>query len=557
MIFRHIHKRVNSNGSTETLINEFSDAEITIGRGGQSQIILASHRIALAHATLSFREGSLVVTDLGSATGVRLNRNRVARAIVKSGDTISLGDVSIEVQIDGDVVELVSSIVATPQGSEAERAAHGVSRLRIEEYLPFMRRLVVGVGVVMVSATLLYPFMFNNFSSWSSGPISSSHKLIEGDCQKCHAEPFQPVRDRECLTCHQMTKHAKDFDGFAAKHPGLEMRCAQCHMEHNGDHGLILKDADFCVTCHASMTKLKSDAGIVNVQSFAQHPDFRISVKDSSGVASRVDIGDTARAVDQSQIKLNHEVHLKPNLRGKDGPVTLQCNSCHQLNDSFKAFKPINFDTHCRDCHSLGFDERLPYAQVPHGDAEAVYPALFTEYTKLFLLHEDESIPNRSKDLTRMMPAGTGVANPTPRPVDASLVASSARDAEHELFTRTGCFLCHSYAEKPEQDRTDTNSHFTVSKPNIPDIWFPAARFSHGAHEEFSCESCHEKTRQSTKTTDVLLPHKKLCQECHSQEKREGYVTSGCAECHSYHDALGIPREKKQSIDDYLRSLTR
>ena len=156
-----------------------------------------------------------------------------------------------------------------------------------------------------------------------------------------------------------------------------------------------------------------------------------------------------------------------------------------------------------------------------------------------------------------MMPAGTGVANPTPRPVDASLVASSARDAEHELFTRTGCFLCHSYAEKPEQDRTDTNSHFTVSKPNIPDIWLPAARFSHGAHEEFSCESCHEKTRQSTKTTDVLLPHKKLCQECHSQEKREGYVTSGCAECHSYHDALGIPREKKQSIDDYLRFLTR
>jgi len=556
MVFRHIHKKVDPQGSSETLIHEFSESEITIGRGGQSQIIFASHRLSPAHAKLSWREGKLVVTDLGSATGVRLNQHRVSSALVVSGDTLVVGDITIDVTIDGDVVELVSAALPIPQGSEAERAARGVSRLGVEEYLPSMRVLVTAVGLVTLCVTLLYPVLFN-LSSWSSGPISRSHSLIEGDCKKCHAEPFQPIQDRECLTCHELTKHATGFDAFTAKHPGLEMRCAQCHMEHNGQQGLILRDADFCVSCHASMTQLKSDANIVNVPSFARHPEFRISVKDSTGAVSRVSISDTANAIDQSQIKLNHEAHLKAHLRGKDGPVTLECNSCHQLNESLKAFKPINFDTHCRDCHNLGFDERLPYAQAPHGDAEAVYSALFTEYTKLFLLHEDESIPNRSNDLHRMMPRGTGVLSSTPVPFDASLVASSARDAERELFTRTGCFLCHSYAEKPEAEKTDTNSHFTISKPNIPDIWLPAARFSHGAHEEFSCESCHDKTRQSTKTTDLLLPQKKLCQECHSQEKQEGYVTSGCAECHSYHDDLGIPGEKKQSIDDYLRSLTR
>lgn len=557
MIVRHIQQKIGTNGATESLVAEFSSPEIIVGRGGDAQIIFSSQRVSLVHAKLSLVEGTLVIEDQGSLAGVRVNGRRVARANLSSGDVIELGDVEIRVNYQGERVELTSRIAPEAEESSSETLATRVDQFRIDRYLPAMSRICIAVVILGVATFLAYPFGSRDFRSWNSGPVSNAHKLIEADCQKCHAEPFARVQDRECLSCHELTKHAEKFDQFSAKHPGLEMRCATCHAEHNGDRGLINKESDFCVSCHSSMTKLEPKSSVLDVASLAAHPQFRVSVRGQDGAQTRVSVDDTARAIDQSEIKLNHKVHLQPGLRGKDGPVTLECSSCHQVNKDFKTLKPISFDAHCRDCHSLGFDERLPFAEVPHGDSEAVYPALFTEYTKMLLLGDDESLPNTSKDLPRIMPSGSALSNTTPKVGDVSGVVSSAREAEKQLFTRTGCFLCHSFSEKSEQERTDTNSHYIVKKPGIPDVWFSRARFSHGAHEEFSCESCHSKTRESTKTADLLLPGKNLCVKCHAQGDAQGYVRSGCAECHSYHDALGIPREKKQSIDDYLRGLTR
>lgn len=557
MIIRHIQQKFGSTGATESLVTEFSAPEVSIGRGGDAQIIFHSQRVSLTHAKISFVDGTLCIADQGSLAGVRVNGRRVARANLASGDLVELGDVEIRVELDGDIIQLTSTIVPTPEGSDTELIAKKVERFRIERHLPAMWRICLGVGIVGVIGFLVYPFGSQDFRSWNSGPVSNSHKLIEADCQKCHAEPFARVQDRECLTCHQMTKHAERFDQFTAKHPGLEMRCATCHAEHKSELGLINKESDFCVTCHSSMQQLDPETDLLNVAALSSHPQFRISVRDANGAEKRVPIDDKLQALDQTPIKLNHKVHLEPGLRGKDGPVTLACSSCHEIDTHFKALKPISFDRHCRDCHSLGFDERLPYAEVPHGDSELVYPALLTEYTKMLLLGDDESLPNRAKDLPRLMPSGAALPNPTQKTGDVSAVVQSAREAEKQLFTRTGCFLCHSFSEKPEQERTDTNSYYAVKKPAIPNAWYSKARFSHGAHEEFLCESCHPKTRESTKTQELLIPGKELCMRCHAEGDKQGYVRSGCAECHSYHDALGIPHEKKQSIDDYLRGLTR
>jgi nitrate reductase cytochrome c-type subunit len=326
-------------------------------------------------------------------------------------------------------------------------------------------------------------------------------------------------------------------------------------MEHNGDHGLISKEADFCVGCHASMKALKPDATILNVPHFKDHPQFRVSVVSEQGQALRVAIDDSSKAVDRSAIKLNHEVHLQPGLRGAAGPVNLSCASCHQPDKDFKGLQPISFEKHCRECHSLGFDDRLPDSQVPHGDAEAVYPALFTEYVKLVAQGGGRAEASKQAESARLFPSDEGEAKQAPLQVAG--VEQSARDAERQLFTRTGCFLCHEFQEKGQGEKTSTNSHYRVVKPGIPPVWLTGARFSHGAHEEFSCESCHEKTRKSSKTSDILLPGIQLCQQCHSQEAKLGYVESGCVTCHSYHDAIGFPGEKKQTIADYLNSLTR
>lgn len=557
MAFRCIREKITPNGSTERLVTEFAQAEVVFGRGGESHVLLASSRVGTAHAKFVWESGALFVRDLGSATGTRVNGKRVSRCQLNDGDVLELGDTEVKVRIESGVAELTYLERDSQEAHNGERTARQVAALMVESHLPRMSILSLVAVVLVFAAYFAYPMGSENKHSWSPGVISHSHQLIEGDCRKCHAVPFQQVQDKECGSCHMMSEHAEGMASFLKSNPHKDMRCAQCHMEHNGPHGTIISDERQCVSCHAGMSQLEKSPTIENVSSFDTHPQFKVPVWDEGGAVTRVSLDDTKRAVDSSQIKLNHKVHLEEGLRGKDGPVTLGCNDCHKLSSDSRTIEPIKFEKHCQDCHSLGFDERLPNAQVPHGDSEAVYPALFAAYTKVILLKDNEAWPNPARDMERLMP-GQDVPAPMELAGDSvDDVVKSARDAERELFTKTACFLCHSYQEKPAIQQTTVNTHYEVINPHIPSVWFSKARFSHGSHEEFTCESCHPKTRESSKTADLLLPGTKLCQECHSSVRKEGFVSSPCLECHSYHDALGFPAEKKQDIAAYLKELTR
>lgn len=557
MAFRCIREKITPNGSTERMVAEFAQAEVVFGRGGESHVLLASARAATAHAKFFWESGALFIKDLGSATGTRVNGKRVSRCQLNDGDVVELADTGIKVALSSGIAEL-TYVERDSQGpDDAERAAKKIEALKVESHLPRMAILSAVFSALVFLAYFAYPMGTTSKHTWSAGVISHSHQLIEGDCLKCHAVPFKQVQDKECGSCHIMSEHAEGMASFLKGNPHMDMRCAECHMEHNGPHGIIISDERQCVSCHAGMSGLEKSPTIENVASFDTHPQFKIPVRDEEGIVARVSLDDTKRAIDSSQIKLNHKLHLQKDLRGKDGPVTLGCNDCHKLAADSRTIEPIKFEKHCQDCHSLGFDERLPNAEVPHGDSEAVYPSLFAAYTKVILLKDNEAWPNPAKDMERLMP---GEDMPEPMSVEGDSVddvVKSARNAERELFTKTGCFLCHSYREKPAAQQTTINTHYEVLNPHIPSLWFSKARFSHGSHEEFSCESCHAKTRDSSKTTDLLLPGKKLCQECHSSAKKEGFVSSPCLECHSYHDALGFPAEKKQDIAAYLKELTR
>lgn len=554
-MFRYIYKTVHASGAAERLVQEFPLSEIIMGKGGESTIILPGQRVSPTHAKFVWDGRVLTVFDLGSLAGVRVNDRRVSSAVLQSGDTVILADVRLEVLIEDSCVELVAALIADPVRSEKSLFVQGLEQLRVESYLPPMRHIVIALAALSCVAFAVYPLVAKDFSPWNSGPISNAHSLIAQDCQKCHAEPFVRVQDRECLYCHEMSEHAKGYESFVHQHPRLEMRCADCHMEHNGDHGLIAKEADFCVGCHASMQTLKGDRGILNVPHFKDHPQFRVNVTNEQGEVTRVAIDEPSKASDRSAIKLNHEVHLRPGLRGASGPVSLSCASCHQPDKDYKGLQPISFEKHCTECHSLGFDDRLPNSQVPHGDEEAVYSALLTEYTKLGALGAVQRDAVSAGDVSRLFPSDE--VKPKEQPLHISGIEQSAREAERQLFTRTGCFLCHEFEEKSPGEQTPTNARYRIIKPKIPTVWLTGARFSHGAHEEFSCESCHEKARKSSKTSDILLPGVHLCQQCHVQDAAPGYVESGCVTCHSYHDAIGFPGEKKQTIADYLNSLTR
>ena len=87
----------------------------------------------------------------------------------------------------------------------------------------------------------------------------------------------------------------------------------------------------------------------------------------------RLRLSDTgARQADSAKIKLNHALHLKPNLQGPKGPVRLSCKDCHVPSSDGNLMLPIRYEAQCRDCHPFKFDSRLPGRVVPHATPDVV-----------------------------------------------------------------------------------------------------------------------------------------------------------------------------------------
>jgi hypothetical protein len=102
-------------------------------------------------------------------------------------------------------------------------------------------------------------------------------------------------------------------------------------------------------------------------------------------------------------------------------------------------------------------------------------------------------------------------------------------NAETLLFKTggEGCQKCHKF------DATKAGGPLPeVIPPKIPARWLPHSKFDHAPHRPVACGECH-KAAESTRTTDILLPTMKTCQECHQPR---GGARSGCVECHNYHD---------------------
>ena len=67
--------------------------DVTIGRDGENEIVLAENTVSRYHARLLRQDnGQFALTDLGSANGVYVNGTRIQRAILRSGDQVKVGD---------------------------------------------------------------------------------------------------------------------------------------------------------------------------------------------------------------------------------------------------------------------------------------------------------------------------------------------------------------------------------------------------------------------------------------------------------------------------------
>lgn len=81
---------VDPGGSHRTIVA--SGGPLTIGRAPDNGLVLADDRASRHHARLQSRGGLLVLTDLASTNGTRLNGSVIEEAAVGDGDVVEIGD---------------------------------------------------------------------------------------------------------------------------------------------------------------------------------------------------------------------------------------------------------------------------------------------------------------------------------------------------------------------------------------------------------------------------------------------------------------------------------
>lgn len=464
-----------------------------------------------------------------------------------------------------------------------------------------LRRRLAWVALLAVFATAAWigsEWRSGQHRVFAAGGVSTAHRMIENDCGACHTtwaplerlgnwvDPgsIRSIDNSKCLACHDRALHHRNqVPGHG--HDGLS--CADCHREHRHHERLARVEDRQCKRCHSDL-KTTSGSTSTFVHSLTTfdadgqhpHPEFalkRLLLESAAGSRPGPEhgvwkVGDAGEAResgsgfrDRARLRFNHSAHLKVEkdskgelvvgLRNSDGRTvdfSKNCNSCHEPDESGGYMRPVQFESHCRACHPLLFDNRNePGHQVPHVTADLVRGWLTERYTLGALEQAGSRSPGPGTDVT-----GRDSRRPFPGPAErrtldpamARDVLGRVKEAEavvqqhvHTLFgheAKGGCRYCHEV--------TDAGSIWRVEPPEIPDRWMIHSRFRHGSHRQMRCEECHGDVASSRRTSDVLMPAIATCRGCHSPRptaKRFARAAWGarsdCVECHVYHGRDG------------------
>jgi pSer/pThr/pTyr-binding forkhead associated (FHA) protein len=109
--------------------------EITIGRQAGNTIRLTDRNVSRRHARLFCENGALLIEDLGSYNGVRLNGERIAgRSKLSDGDVVEIGDYDLGIEGKLDTPDNPLAVrVMTPVGSAPAVAAAPEKSVEKEE----------------------------------------------------------------------------------------------------------------------------------------------------------------------------------------------------------------------------------------------------------------------------------------------------------------------------------------------------------------------------------------------------------------------------------------
>lgn len=510
-------KTARQDGTEAATTRLIEGVRISIGRGSDQDIAVNDIRVPLQLAEISQRKDGFWISSK-TADPLWVDGLSLTEAPLTEGRCIELGRFQLQVdskQPDGLQLTL-SARFSTAEATAQQREKY---RLNLSDSKPRLRLWSYALLLVVLSTALIWPLaerMSRNKTPvegsalavaeshgagmdqwWLSGPLSTAHRHFGNDCRQCHSALFSPVGEVQCLRCHeQLATHGNPAQISVSG--SVTAPCTDCHLEHQRDEQVRIRDARLCLDCHQRAIGEAPEA-----QHFARaHPELLQNAPATQGVL------------------FNHALHLDADgLRAAEGIESLSCGSCH-LEDTGGGFQAVNFEAHCERCHSVDASLEGQLKQLPHGAIADLQRNLQGAFARLAL----NAATDRQLDTRRPVGALTAPQR------EAALVWAQ-RESERELadlVLRRSCVVCH--------DVSQPDGELQLAPVALPDQFFRSARFDHQAHATQSCGSCHQDVSHSSEAADQLLPSREQCVACHGGDDQRGGGLANCQTCHDFHN---------------------
>lgn len=528
---------------------------VTVGRLADNALQLPDLSLDPHHAAITMgSDGSITVEALG-AIGFAHDGRQVRSALIAphTGAELRFGSFRVAVSMAEDGAVLLT-VVRLPEADEPIDEATGFSLAgklpgkRVLSWVLGLALLLVFLALPVASPLLRKPAeTVRGDAAWSSGKLSLAHHQLESKCEACHVTPFEPVSDATCLSCHKdISDHAPHARLDNARGPGsigdrLQWQvahlfgkpgpgaCSDCHTEHEGAGRLPPPAQAFCADCHGELKQALSDTRLGNADDFGRlHPQFQPAVPLAMGSKALTRVSLDAKPREASGLTFSHKLHLDSRggaarmgqRLGRGGG--LDCAGCHRPTGDGIRFLPIDMERDCVSCHSLAYDKvGGTFRKLRHGDVNQMIADLSVAQAASRPIGAARQRPGEFAD-------GGSYYAPFSRPAGA--VGSAA-----QALSRGGiCGECHTPA--------NTGGRFSVMPVTQVSRYMQHGWFTHAAHKQEKCTTCHAAEASAT-SADVLLPDLKTCRTCHLGEGApRGKVASSCAMCHAYHGSPLAPR---------------
>ena len=313
MPFRLV-RRIVHRTDAEILTTEVPGDQLRIGRGTDNDLHLDAFSVSYTHATIQTFQGVYVLRNLTGANLTFVNQVPVREIIVEDGDLVRIGPYSLRLSLATPGDPLTIHVEEDPDRKAGEKVAllprYTLSTSRwTKKVLSLLLSILVLAGAVLA-------FGVGKYSLFLPGEVSLKHRMFADQCMSCHTPwtgVWSTIADKTCETCHAGPTHFGEHSVKAAP------QCVSCHIEHQGKVVLTATPDQDCVQCHGDlMSKATSFQIFPTIHSFTtDHPEFAVSVLPPGQMAAqRVRLNDAHQLADQATLKLNHKLHLSPELLG-------------------------------------------------------------------------------------------------------------------------------------------------------------------------------------------------------------------------------------------------